>query len=300
WLSGTLRISCNLFDSHQMDEIRKHDSDNNNNNLARLFKCESYSALSSLLLSNAGTGWFDESSLRYLQQHHEVYREAVRRYSQQHRQVHRDAVRRFDELHPEVHMDAVHRYDQQHPEVHRKAVHRYDTQNTDARCKRLQAELRHLRNSLARLIVAHGPMAHWKGLLLFNINAYKLNKTFLWNDDVFICSHCQAPLFEEEEERRKWCCGEGAYNVTKLPSLNAPFNRCFLDRARAKSDLFALCALEISGGYRHPSDLSSFKIEGRMYHQVYSLDAPGQRFITKGGDVQLVNRCRLYTKNAGT
>ncbi|XP_046666590.1 tyrosine-protein phosphatase 10D-like [Homalodisca vitripennis] len=31
-----------------------------------------------------------------------------------------------------------------------------------------------------------------------------------------------------------------------------------------------------------------------MYHQVHSLDAPGQRFATKVGDVQFVNRCRLY------
>ncbi|KAG8265761.1 hypothetical protein J6590_087720 [Homalodisca vitripennis] len=108
-------------------------------------------------------------------------------------------------------------------------------------------------------------------------------------------AHWKAPLFEEEEERRKWC-GEGAYNVTKLPPLNAPFysKRRFLDRARAYNDLFALCALEISCGYRHPSGLSFFIIEGRMYHQVYSLDASGQRYITKGSEVQLVNRCRLY------
>ncbi|KAG8299622.1 hypothetical protein J6590_096324 [Homalodisca vitripennis] len=260
-----------LFDPHPVDEFRKHDLDNNNNNLARLFQCESYSALASLLLSNAALDGsvrqftvtrlrfvsptlsanepvqlnYSASAIkqtppkeiegnnlgpkskspaltnttkrkgigrpkkiqrgrpklqrttrdeqvkeakrryvqrnpklgrdalsRYLQQHPEVHREAVRRYSQHHPQVHRDAVRRFDELHPEVHRDAVHRYDQQHPEVHRKAVHRYDTQNTDARRKRLQgfrhinpklAELRHLPNSLARLIVAHGPMAHWKG-----------------------------------------------------------------------------------------------------------------------------------------
>ncbi|KAG8300805.1 hypothetical protein J6590_067978 [Homalodisca vitripennis] len=71
-------------------------------------------------------------------------------------------------------------------------------------------------------------------------------------------------------------------------------NRRFLDRARAYNDLFALCAPEISGGYRHPSGISFFKIEGRMYLQVYSLDAPGERIVTKSGDVQLVNRCRLY------
>ncbi|XP_054259511.1 uncharacterized protein LOC128984236 [Macrosteles quadrilineatus] len=31
-----------------------------------------------------------------------------------------------------------------------------------------------------------------------------------------------------------------------------------------------------------------------MYHQVYNLDAPGQKFTTKAGDVQFVNRSRLY------
>ncbi|KAG8252944.1 hypothetical protein J6590_045142 [Homalodisca vitripennis] len=106
----------------------------------------------------------------------------------------------------------------------------------------------------------------------------------------------EARLFEEEKDRKNWCWGEGAYNVTRLPPLSAPFysDRHFLNRARAYNDLFSFCALEISGGYRHPSGLSFFKIEGRMYHQVYSLDAPGQRFATKVGDVQFVNRCRLY------
>ncbi|KAG8304626.1 hypothetical protein J6590_089118, partial [Homalodisca vitripennis] len=120
-------------------------------------------------------------------------------------------------------------------------------------------------------------MARWSGVLLYNVNSFKLKKPSLWHDDVFIFPHCQAPLFEEEEDRRKWCCGEGAYNVTNLPPLNAPFysNLRFLDRSRTYNDLFALCALEISGGYRHLSGLS-FKFEGRMYHQVYSFDAPGQ------------------------
>ncbi|XP_054266859.1 uncharacterized protein LOC128989030 [Macrosteles quadrilineatus] len=31
-----------------------------------------------------------------------------------------------------------------------------------------------------------------------------------------------------------------------------------------------------------------------MYHHVYNLDAPGQKFTTKAGDVQFVNRSRLY------
>ncbi|KAG8311810.1 hypothetical protein J6590_035892 [Homalodisca vitripennis] len=314
-----------LFDPHPVDEFRKYDLDNNNNNLARLLQCESYSALASLLLSNAALDGsvrqftvtrlifvsptlsandpvqlnysasaikqitcetlpkeiegnnlgpkskipavisstltnttkrkaigrpkkiqrdrpkllrttrdeqMKEAKMRYVQRNPKVGLDELSRYLQQHPEVHREAVRRYSQHHPQVHRDAVRRFDELHLRSigMQEAVHRYDTQNTNARRKRLQgfrrinpklAELRHLPYSLARLIVAHGPMAHWK-----------------------------APLFEEEEEKRKWCCGEGAYNVTNLPPLNAPFysKRRFLDRARAYNDLFALCALEISGG----------------------------------------------------
>ncbi|KAG8294525.1 hypothetical protein J6590_101262, partial [Homalodisca vitripennis] len=217
----------------------------------------------------------------------------------------REAKKRYSQQNPETNRDAVRRYTEKHPEVNRAAVRRYEDRHAGAGQDRVQvfrlmkpkiSEFRHLPNSLARNIVAQGPMAHWSGKLLCDINAYKLKKTCLFEDDIFVCSHCEARLFEEEKDRKKWCCGEGAYNVTRLPPLSAPFysNRHFLNRARAYNDLFSFCALEISGGYRHPSGLSFFKIEGRMYHQVYSLDAPGQRFATKVGDVQFVNRCRLY------
>ncbi|KAG8290349.1 hypothetical protein J6590_084252 [Homalodisca vitripennis] len=78
-------------------------------------------------------------------------------------------------------------------------------------------------------------MAHWSGKLLCVINAYKLKKTCLFEDDIFVCPHCEARLFEEEKDRKKSCCGEGVQ-----------FGR------------------------------------------------PRQRFATKVGDVQFVNRCRLY------
>ncbi|KAG8286487.1 hypothetical protein J6590_013091 [Homalodisca vitripennis] len=344
-----------LFDPHPVNEERNYDLANENNNLARLFQCESYPGLASLLLSNTafdgsrrqfsitrmsfyrpptdivaqsdsltsdtqtpricntptrtrGGNVFDDPKLkksprvilspleciikhkaigrpkkihrgrpkrltstrdeqvreakkryfkrnsktirdnlrqyieqhpeihrdavrRYSQKHPEVNRDAVRRYGQQHPEVNRDAVRRYDQLHPEVHRDAVRRYDEQHPDVHRKAVHRYEERHLDACHDRVRlfrlnnpklTELHYLPISLARLIVAHGPMAYWSGVLLYDINKYKLKKTSLWCDDVFICPHCQAPLFEEEEGRKKWCCGVGAYNVTKLPPLNAP------------------------------------------------------------------------------
>ncbi|KAG8250388.1 hypothetical protein J6590_102893 [Homalodisca vitripennis] len=166
-----------------------------------------------------------ESVRRYDAQHPEVNRDAVRRYSQQRPEVNRDAVHRYSQQHPEVNRDAVHRYSQKHPEVNREAVQRYYKQNVETCRGRVKgfrllnpklAELRHLPISLARLIVAHGPMAHWSGALLYDVNSYKLKKTCLWNDDVFICPHCQAPLFAEEEDRKKWCCGEGAYNSACL------------------------------------------------------------------------------------
>ncbi|KAG8289483.1 hypothetical protein J6590_103295 [Homalodisca vitripennis] len=346
-----------LFDPHPVNEERIYDLANENNNLARLFQCESYPALASLLLSNAAldgaTRQFTVTRMsfyqpqahvevehiqsdsptidvlpiicntpprtlrentygdpklkqsprvilsplkcilerkaigrpkkirrgrpkrltttrveqvreakrrhvqrnpeisrdavrRYIEQHPEVEREASRRYSQRHPEAHRDAVRRYDQRHPEINRDAVRRYSQKnpdvnrdavrrysehHPQVNREAVRRYEQLNVGACLNRVQkfrlnnprlSDLRHLPISLARLIIANGPMAHWSGVLLFDITTYRLKKTSLWDDDVFICPHCQAPLFEEEEERRKWCCGEGAYNVTKLPPLNAP------------------------------------------------------------------------------
>ncbi|XP_034236438.1 uncharacterized protein LOC117642399 [Thrips palmi] len=49
----------------------------------------------------------------------------------------------------------------------------------------------------------------------------------------------------------------------------------------------------VSGGYKHPSGLSFIKIEGRMYHRIFSLQAPGQRF-SYGNSQQYINHCRLY------
>ncbi|XP_054282185.1 uncharacterized protein LOC128999618 [Macrosteles quadrilineatus] len=242
---------------------------------------------------------------RYSQTHPEVNRAAVGRYSQTHPEVNRAAVGRYSQTHPEVNRAAVERYSQSHPEVNREAVGRYSQRNPDASRQRVQifrlhnplfSELRHLPASLARSISDHGPMGSWKGDLLNDISAYSLKIISLWDSDIFKCIHCGAPLFEEEKSRKKWCCGQGAYNVLDLSPLDAVFysDRRFLDRARAYNDLFAFSALEVSGGYRHPSGLAFFKIEGRMYHQIYNLSDPGQKFTTKTGDVQFVNRSRLY------
>ncbi|XP_054260342.1 uncharacterized protein LOC128984992 [Macrosteles quadrilineatus] len=241
----------------------------------------------------------------YSQSHPEVNREAVGRYSQTHPEVNREAVGRYSQTHPEVNREAVQRYSQTHPEVNREAVGRYSQKNPDASRQRVAifrlknpmlSELRHLPAALARHIFHHGPMGSWEGELLNNIPAFNLNKISLWDDSIFKCSYCGARLFEEEKGRKKWCCGQGANNVLNLQPLQESFysDRRFLDRARAYNDMFAFCALELSGGYRHPSGLSFFKIEGRMYHQVYNLSDSGQKFTTKAGDVQFVNRSRMY------
>ncbi|XP_054256904.1 uncharacterized protein LOC128981934 [Macrosteles quadrilineatus] len=242
---------------------------------------------------------------KYRETHPDQIRGKNKVYSQNHPEIYRAAADRYSQTHPEVNREAVHRYSQTHPEVNREAVGRYSQRNPDASRQRVQifrlhnplfSDLRHLPASLARSISDHGPMGSWKGELLNDIPAFSLKKVSLWDNDIFKCMHCGAPLFEEEKGRKKWCCGQGAYNVLDLSPLDESFysDRRFLDRARAYNDLFAFSALEVSGGYRHPSGLSFFKIEGRMYHQVYNLSDPGQKFTTKTGDVQFVNRSRLY------
>ncbi|KAG8279937.1 hypothetical protein J6590_093708, partial [Homalodisca vitripennis] len=276
-----------LFDPHPVNENRTHDLENDINNLARLFQCDTFPALASLLLSNAAldgsvrqysitrltfrSSTFSEN-IQNLTMHETANNSAIKPKdfgrpkkingrpkilkTTREEQV-REAKKRYSQQNPETNRDAVRRYTEKHPEVNRAAVRRYEDRHAGAGQDRVQvfrlmkpkiSEFRHLPNSLARNIVAQGPMAHWSGKLLCDINAYKLKKTCLFEDDIFVCSHCEARLFEEEKDRKKWCCGEGAYNVTRLPPLSAPFysNRHFLNRARAYNDLFSFCALEIS------------------------------------------------------
>ncbi|XP_046407444.1 uncharacterized protein LOC124172080 [Ischnura elegans] len=261
-----------------------------------------------------------EAVRRYAADHPEVNKEAVRKYATEHREEHREAVRKYATDHPEVNREAVRKYATEHPEVNRKAVRKYATthprvqtsaisrlQEIDPEASRQTSvryrlrnpdlqTMRHIPAALGKKIVSNGPMAYWNRAALDDVAPFKLKRVSLWEEGVHRCSHCGARLFDEEKERRKWCCGEGSFNVQRLPSLDVPFysNREFLGRSRAYNDLFAFCALEVSGGYRHPSGLSFFKIEGRMYHHVHALEARGQRFTTRGGNTQFVNRCRLY------
>ncbi|XP_046391588.1 uncharacterized protein LOC124159723 [Ischnura elegans] len=380
-----------LFDSHAVDCERRHDLENKNNNLARLFQCDSCLSLARLLLLDGRISQFTvtrltvsqfedqlllhasqstiygqttstsrnsisvdpkllfmkpvvllsrlesltsektnragrpkkrkrgrpktllssreeqvrESKKKYAAKNPDIIKKSVRRYSQEHRNVNREAVRRYTAAHPEVNQEAVRRYTQDRPEINRGSVRRYNERNPLAPREKTRQfrqrnperkDLRHVSSATARKIVCMGPMAYWQADALHDIHPYNLKKSSLWDDGIYRCPHCQARLFDEEKDRKKWCCGQGSYNVLRLPPLTAPFylNKDFLKRARAYNDLFAFCALEVSGGYRHPSGIAFFKIEGKMYHQVHSLEAPGQKFRTKNGNVQFVNRCRLY------
>ncbi|XP_054287572.1 uncharacterized protein LOC129003305 [Macrosteles quadrilineatus] len=330
-----------LFDSHAVNENRRRDIDEARNK-ARVFVCNSFRSLASLILVNSAFvgGQYSVTKIKFsvnetqtvhtvdcsdndLTQLSESASETVVQKTKcpgrpktikrgrpklldTTREEQVDAAKKkYRETHADKLRDDSQRYTQTHPEVHRKAVQQYDLRNPGASAERVQifrlknpkmSELRYMSASLARSVVKNGPMSVWNGEPLNEIQPYKLKKVSLWVDDVYRCRHCQGRLFEEEKNRKQWCCGEGAFNVLDIPPLQERFysDRLFLERARAYNDLFAFCALEVSGGYRHPSGLSFFKIEGRMYHQVYNLDAPGQKFTTRSGNVQFVNRSRLY------
>ncbi|KAG8281260.1 hypothetical protein J6590_062873 [Homalodisca vitripennis] len=118
-----------LFDPHPVNENRTHGLENDINNLARLFQCDTFPSLASFLLSNAALdGSVRHSAIkpknfgRSKKMKHgrpkilkttreEQVREANKRYSQQNPETNRDAVRRYTENHPEVNRAAVRRYE---------------------------------------------------------------------------------------------------------------------------------------------------------------------------------------------
>ncbi|KAG8335179.1 hypothetical protein J6590_074968 [Homalodisca vitripennis] len=245
-----------LFDLDPVKENRTHDLANDINNLARLFQCDTFPALASLLLSNAALdGSVRQYSITRLTFRSSTFSENIQNLTM-HETANNSAIKpkyfgrpkKIKPGRPQIlkttrdeylrEAAAVRHYEDRHPGAGQDRVQVFRLMKPKIR------EFRHLPNSLARNIVAQGLMAHWSSKLI---------------------------------------CDIGVYNVTRLASLSPPFysDGHFLNRARAYNDLFSFCALEISGGYRQPSGLSFFKIEGRMYHQVYSLDDPGQRFATK-------------------
>ncbi|KAE8738589.1 hypothetical protein FOCC_FOCC015928 [Frankliniella occidentalis] len=231
--------------------------------------------------------------------------DSQRRYYEKNKAAKLDARRLYDQEHPEVHRKAQQRYSQQYPEVHREAQQRYVENNPEARQAQRETyraahpardKIRHLSADMQRLVNRHGPMAFWTGELLDKIEPYRLKSQNINANDIFKCQYCNAPLFHEETHTGLWCCGKGAYKVMDFSPLNADFytHPEFLDRPRAYNDMFALSAMNISGGYRHPNTgLSFLKIEGRIYHKIYSLEARGQH--TNFDNVsQHVNGCKLW------
>lgn len=207
-------------------------------------------------------------------------------------EAHSSAQVRFMEQNPgaaEAHSAAQERYAQAHPEIVQERGQEYRAAHPH------QNALRHLAVVNRRNVGQHGPMAFWQSEQLGTIQAYRLAKPNLYHDDIYRCRFCQARLFQEEPRDGKWCCGEGKYNVLNLPPLDNALYKltAFRERTRAYNDMNAFCALGVSGGYRHPSGLAFFKIEGRMYHRIFSLDAPGDS-TRYNREQRFINHCRLY------
>uniref|UniRef100_A0A8D8VRR9 ATP-dependent DNA helicase n=1 Tax=Cacopsylla melanoneura TaxID=428564 RepID=A0A8D8VRR9_9HEMI len=228
----------------------------------------------------------------YNLEHPDVHRESVRIYTQEHPNVNREAVRNYSQLHPDVSRESTQRFDEQHPEEHLERNRRFRVNNPSI------DQMRHLQASTRRLIREEGPMAYWDGSTVSNIEAYRLGRSNLHEENVYRCVHCGARLFEEERGRKKWCCGEGLYNVLDLSSLEAPFyqNQQFLQRARAYNDLFAFSARILQGTNLTPqTGVAFYKIDGRMHYQIHHLNAPGRSvWLGPSRQAKLVNQSRLY------
>ncbi|KAJ1521755.1 hypothetical protein ONE63_003390 [Megalurothrips usitatus] len=249
-----------------------------------------------------------EATRRYRERNREraaaAHREAVASYQASHPEVNRASSATYQASHPEVNRASSATYQASHPEVNRASSAAYQATHPEERAginQRYRAahpesgKISYLSAEMRRGVRQDGPIAFWSGQALDRIAGHRLVKPSLLQPDIYRCEFCGAPLFEEEKHRKKWCCGGGAY-VQDLPPLEAQFyeSPVFLDRARAYNDVLAFCAMGISGGYRMLPGLSFFKIEGRMYHRIYSLGSRGQSFRTRGRQQQFINHCRLY------
>ena len=180
---------------------------------------------------------------------------------------------------------------------------RAERQREYVRLNPAQAQLHHLSPAMRSLVIHNGPVGYWQGDLLNHVQPHQLRVpdpsmavANLHDPRTRRCQYCKAALFEEEKGRSQWCCHKGLWNVLRLPPLEAPFYEStqFLDRARAYNDMFAFCAMGVSGGYKHPSGLSFLRVEGRMYHKIYDINLRGQSFRTRLQGQQYINHSRLY------
>ncbi|KAG8259947.1 hypothetical protein J6590_005085 [Homalodisca vitripennis] len=145
--------------------------------------CDTFPALASLLLSNAAR----DQSVRHNSttnpkdfgrpkkikpgrpQIVKTTREEKQK-SETNRYKKTEIFRRYTEKHPEGNRAAVRCYEDRHPGAGQDRVQVFRLMKPKIR------EFRHLPNSLARNIVAQGPMANWSSKLLCDMNAYKCKK----------------------------------------------------------------------------------------------------------------------------
>ncbi|KAG8240483.1 hypothetical protein J6590_107730, partial [Homalodisca vitripennis] len=158
-----------LFDPHPVNENRTNDLENDINNLARLFQCDTFPALASLLLSNAAldgsvrqysitrltfrSSTFSEN-IQNLTMHETANNSAIKPKdfgrpkkikpgrpkilkTTREEQV-REAKKRYSQQNPETNRDAVRRYTEKNPEVNRAAVRRYEDRHAGAGQDRVQ------------------------------------------------------------------------------------------------------------------------------------------------------------------
>ncbi|KAE8739270.1 hypothetical protein FOCC_FOCC015230, partial [Frankliniella occidentalis] len=114
---------------------------------------------------------------------------------------------------------------------------------------------------------------------LNKVSEYTLENHSLFSPTCLKCPHCKARLFNEEYDRKAWCCKGGAFNVQKdIPPLDADFysSPAFLRNPRLFNDAYAFSALVIPQGFHHPRvGLSFIKIQGRVYHRVFDINWHG-------------------------
>lgn len=199
----------------------------------------------------------------------EQHRKAVKRYADDHPDVNRNAVKRYNKNNPDVNQKAVKKYSISHPEVNKQSVIKYKEKN-----KANVNKEKSVRKAIPKKLIKADLIAVNSGESLQEIDCHRLKQESLKCPKVYKCSYCQAPMFEEERGREKWCCGKGAYHI-KLPALNGQFykSNSFLKDARSFNNLFAFSAIGVTGGFQKPTTggISFVKILGRTYHRVFDL-----------------------------
>ncbi|KAE8739271.1 hypothetical protein FOCC_FOCC015231 [Frankliniella occidentalis] len=217
---------------------------------------------------------------RYTAENPEIHRAAVARYTAENPEINRAAVARYTVGNPEINRAAVARYTAENPEINRAAVAQYSANNPQVNRAAVRqyerATVRHLPPELRRSNL----IGEFQGDELNKVSEYKLKNPSLLSPTCAQCPHCKARLFNEESDRKAWCCKGGAFNVLKdIPPLDADFysNPAFLQNPRLFNDAYAFSALVIPQGFHHPRrGLAFIKIQGRVYHRVFDINWQGR------------------------